>query len=76
VFPSNGCEQDLANAFDTFFLDKINTIRDHFSDLNKQTSMDVRRTDKSFEGKSLDCFTSASEAEVQKIVMASPSKSC
>jgi hypothetical protein len=59
-----------------FSLDKINTISDHLSDLNKQTSMDVLRADKKFEGKSLDCFTPASEAEVQKIIMTYPSKSC
>ncbi|XP_062609777.1 uncharacterized protein LOC134271591 [Saccostrea cucullata] len=54
----------------------LETKKKYYSDKIDETSMDVLRADIRFEGKSLECFTSASEAEVRKIIMASPSKSC
>lgn len=76
IFPSNSCEQDLANTFGDFFLNKITTIRDHLSALNAKTHVDVLRADTKFKGKPLNCFKSASESEVRKIIMVSPPKSC
>ena len=60
----------LANRFGTFFVDKIKNIRNNFVP-SQQTSIKPNTAPSC-----LSSFKSVSEGDVQKVIMASPTKSC
>ena len=61
---------DLANRFVTFFSDKINKIRDSFTNTDSFTLPAPSEVPK------FDLFKSVSEDEVRKVITKSPTKSC
>lgn len=78
VLPSCSSQEDLSEQFSSFFIDKVANIRQDL--LQKNNSNDVGTqsmvADVPFIGQHLDTFENVSEAELRKIIMAAPSKSC
>lgn len=78
ILPNHESSLDLANDFNTFFLSKIETIRNNLSsmtqssdDNNAPLCADVR-----FSGNILSCLEPASTEEVRKAIVNSATKSC
>jgi len=77
ILPSCPSDRDLANRFGDFFVNKITTIRDNISALNNTTNDNIVMTaDIKFDGQPMTNFTPATQEEIRKIILKSPSKSC
>ena len=70
ALPSGRSDAQLAQEFATFFMEKIRLIRDSIDDLASPVDSLLQCES------SLDCWTPVSEAEVERIIRASPTKSC
>ena len=78
TLPKHENSMDLANKFNTFFIQKIETIRDQLSSSIQIgiDSVDPLSADIEFKGVSLTLLAPASTEEVRKLVTKSASKSC
>jgi hypothetical protein len=70
VLPEGKDDKSLANLFSSFFTDKITQIHNSF------TNQSVHSHSPDISPASLDNFTPATEKQVQKVILASPTKSC
>ena len=73
--PSHSCQHRLAEDFNAFFEHKIVTIR---NELLPSVAEPCHATacDSKFEGDHLTYFEEASQTEIRKLILKSPSKSC
>ena len=73
--PNHDNAQNLCNDFNSFFTNKIKTIR---TSLDEEQNIDNNAgpEETTFEGQCLDIFEPASVQEVAKLIETSPSKSC
>jgi hypothetical protein len=74
--PSHESPKDLAEKFNDFFISKIVTIRNGLLTKHKNINADTLSDSDQFAGIPLNTFPEASEDEVKRLIMKSPSKSC
>ena len=73
VLPSAYNDQDLANEFQKFFVTKISDIRSSFSSVPYNVPQTLPQLQPECR---LSVFEPATVAEIQRVIMKSPSKSC
>lgn len=78
VLPVSECDTALSNKFSDFFLEKIQSIRENLQNANNSASNPEHSlsADIKFTGQPLTEFSTASNEEIRKLLMTSPSKSC
>ncbi|VDI70250.1 Hypothetical predicted protein [Mytilus galloprovincialis] len=75
--PEHENDKLLADKFCEFFVGKISIIRDSLSTTNTSSSdSNPMRADIKFDGNQLTSLSSASNEEIRKIILVSPTKSC
>lgn len=75
MLPTHANQKSLADSFNDFYLRKIEHIRSGLTDPQcPVTLLDPLVSDVVFTGTKLTCFSSVSEAEVEKVVLKSVSK--
>ncbi len=78
ILPTHYSSADLSNKFNTYFVNKIDTIRRNLGSLSqcRLADTDVLSADVEFKGDALNTLSATSIDEVKKIVMKSATKSC
>ena len=77
ILPEHNNEKSLADQICKFFIGKISIIRDNLAHANTLLNeTDALRADTVFDGTSLRSFALASNEEVKRLILSSPSKSC
>ena len=74
--PAHSSKQELSDQFNSFFTDKIKTIRVGLAENPVEYPDHLHSTRAPFTGTPMEEFKSVSEDEVGKIIGASPSSSC
>ena len=74
--PSCPSESELAERFNDYFISRISVIRQNFDACAPTVSSLSSIKINSQTSSSFECFSSASEEEILKLISSSPSKSC
>ena len=74
--PAHTSEQELADRFNTFFIDKIKTIRVGLAENPVEYPDRLRSVRAPFTGSPMEDFQPVSSDDVAKVIGASPSSSC
>ena len=77
--PVHTCSSLMAQQFSDFFITKVNTIQQEFTQYTHDTTkvvMTPMSDDVKFRGVAMSCFEPVTESDVERLVSNAPAKSC